>query len=92
MKASTAKPTPMTLTHDDFETALVAELQHLRTSERKLQRMYPRLKTAPQLRSQFMEQLAEMQLRAERLDAVLNPVGALRFPMLANTFCNLPAA
>jgi hypothetical protein len=33
----------------------------------------------PQLRGRFVEQLGEMQLRAQRLDAVLNPVGALQF-------------
>ncbi len=64
---------------DDFETAVIAELRHLRTSEKLLQRMYPRLKGAPQLRNRFLDQLAEMQRRAQRLDAVLNPVGALQF-------------
>jgi len=80
MKASKPKSTP---THDEFEIALVAELRHLRNSEKQLQRMYPRLKSRPQLRSGFMQQLAEMQMRAERLDAVLNPVSALRAPQVA---------
>ena len=57
---------------------MVAELRHLRTSEKLLQRMYPRLKTMPQLRDQFMQQLADMQLRAQRLDAILNPIGAMQ--------------
>jgi ferritin-like metal-binding protein YciE len=92
MKALKSKPAQTKLAHDDFESALVAELQHLRTSERKLQRMYPRLKTAPQLRSEFVEQLAEMQLRAERLDAVLNPFTALRSPIPVNAVRNMPAA
>jgi ferritin-like metal-binding protein YciE len=68
-------------THDEFETALVVELQHLRTSERLLQRMYPRLKSKPQLRDRFLQQLAEMQLRAQRLDAVLSPMNALQSPL-----------
>jgi hypothetical protein len=80
MKASKPKSTP---THDEFEIALVAELTHLRNSEKQLQRMYPRLKTRPQLLSGFMQQLADMQMRAERLDAVLNPIGALRSPLMA---------
>jgi ferritin-like metal-binding protein YciE len=64
---------------DEFESALVAELVELRRSEKALQKMYPRLKSKPQLRERFLEQLAEMQQRAHRLDAVLNPLGALHF-------------
>jgi ferritin-like metal-binding protein YciE len=64
---------------DEFENALVAELEELRRSEKVLQKMYPRLKTKPQLRTVFLKQLADMQDRAYRLDAVLNPVGAMQF-------------
>jgi ferritin-like metal-binding protein YciE len=64
---------------DEFENALVAELEELRRSEKALQKMYPRLKTKPQLRTVFLKQLADMQDRAYRLDAVLNPVGAMQF-------------
>jgi ferritin-like metal-binding protein YciE len=79
MKTSQCKAARATIAHDEFETALVAELRHLRTCEKALQSMYPRLKSTPQLRGRFLQQLAEMQLRAERLDAVLNPVGAFQF-------------
>lgn len=79
MKASQSKAAHSLSAHDEFETALVAELRHLRTCEKALQSMYPRLKTAPQLRNKFLQQLAEMQLRANRLDAVLNPVTAYQF-------------
>ena len=65
--------------NDEFETAVLAELQHLRKCEKRLQTMYPRLESMPQLRGRFVQQLGEMQLRAQRLDAVLNPVGALQF-------------
>ena len=64
---------------DEFENALVGELEQLRKSERALQKMYPRLKSKPQLRSRFLQQLAEMHQRTHRLDAVLNPIGALEF-------------
>jgi ferritin-like metal-binding protein YciE len=64
---------------DEFENVLIAELEELRKSEKALQKMYPRLKSRPQLRIQFLEQLADMRQRAERLDAVLNPIGALQF-------------
>ena len=65
---------------EEFESVLMAELEELRRSEKALQKMYPRLKSKPQLRTQFLQQLADMQQRAYRLDAVLNPVGALQFP------------
>jgi ferritin-like metal-binding protein YciE len=68
-----------TRSQDEFESALMAELEELRKTEKALQKMYPRLKTKPQLRVQFLEQLADMQQRAHRLDAVLNPIGALQF-------------
>jgi len=79
MKALQSKAARSVSAPDEFETALVAELRHLRTCEKALQSMYPRLKTTPQLRGRFLQQLAEMQLRAERLDAVLNPIGAYHF-------------
>jgi ferritin-like metal-binding protein YciE len=68
---------------DEFEDALMAELEELRKSEKALQKMYPRLKHKPKLRIAFLQQLADMQRRAERLDGVLNPIGALRFASLA---------
>jgi ferritin-like metal-binding protein YciE len=71
---------------------LVAELHHLRTSERLLQRMYPRLKTMPQLRNRFLQKLAEMQVRAQRLEAVLSPIGALRPTLTVAPAVNSPAA
>jgi ferritin-like metal-binding protein YciE len=92
MKASKSKPVQPKPAHDEFETALVAELRHLRTSEQFLQRMYPRLKTMPQLRNRFLQQLAEMQLRAQRLEAVLNPIGALQSPLPLASAVSTPAA
>lgn len=64
---------------DEFESALLAELVELRKTERALQKMYPRLKSKPQLRTPFLQKLAEMQQRAYRLDVVLNPLGAIEF-------------
>jgi len=71
MKA--VKSTPL---QDEFERALVAELEELRKSEKALQKMFPRLESRPQLRTRFLRQLADMQQRAYRLDVVLNPSGA----------------
>jgi ferritin-like metal-binding protein YciE len=62
---------------DEFENVLLAELHQLRRTEKALEKLYPRLKSRPQLRGRFLQQLADMQQRAYRLDAVLNPLGAL---------------
>ena len=83
MKTSCSKygrPAPL---QDEFEDVLMAEFEELRKTEKALQKMYPRLKQAPKLRIAFLRELAEMQRRAERLDGVLNPIGALRFASLA---------
>jgi len=67
---------------DDFDAILVAELKTLRDGERHLQRLFSRLRSQPQLRDRFLMELAAIQQRAERLDAVLNPL----------TFFDAPAA
>jgi ferritin-like metal-binding protein YciE len=64
---------------DEFENALLAELEELRRSEKALQKMYPRLRTKPQLRPRFLALLADMQERTHRLDIVLDPLAALEF-------------
>jgi len=68
---------------DEFENVLLAELQELRRTEKALERLYPRLKSKPQLRTRFLQQLSDMQLRACRLDAVLNPTGAQFAPSVS---------
>jgi ferritin-like metal-binding protein YciE len=84
MKA--AKSTPW---QDEFESVVVDELEQLRRSEKALKKLYPRLKSKPHLRVRFLQELADMQQRAYRLDAVLNPVGAMQFaqpaPMAAQS-------
>jgi len=62
--------------HNNFDAVVVAEIQILRSGERRLERLYSDLQTKPQLRDHFLRELAELQLRADRLDAVLSPVGA----------------
>ena len=59
---------------DDFDAVLIAELETLRDGERRLQRLFSRLPSQPQLRDRFLMELAAIQQRAERLDAVLNPL------------------
>lgn len=62
---------------NNFDAIVVAELQILRTGERRLERLYSDLRTKPQLRTHFLRELAELKLRAGRLEAVLSPVGTL---------------
>jgi len=62
--------------HNNFDAVVVAEIQMLRSGERRLERLYSDLQTKPQLRDRFLRELAALQLRADRLDAVLSPVGA----------------
>ena len=63
-----------------FDAMLVAEIQILRSGEQRLARLYSDLQTKPQLRGDFLRELAELQLRADRLDAVLSPVGTMNSP------------
>jgi hypothetical protein len=65
---------------DDFDAVLVAELETLRDGERRLQRLFSRLRSQPQLRDRFLMELAAIQQRTERLDAVLNPLQVFTAP------------
>ena len=60
-----------------FDAIVVAEIQILRSGEQRLERLYSDLESKPQLRDDFLRELAELQMRADRLDAVLSPVGAM---------------
>jgi len=62
---------------NNFDAVVVAELQILRSGERRLEQLYSDLESKPQLRNDFLRELAELQMRADRLDAVLSPVGAM---------------
>jgi hypothetical protein len=62
---------------NNFDAVVVAEIQILRSGERRLERLYSDLESKPQLRGDFLRELAELQMRAERLDAVLSPLGAM---------------
>jgi hypothetical protein len=71
-----------TVRQDDFDTVLVAELETLRESEKRLERLYRRLLRKPHLRESFLCELSEVQQRTERLDAVLNPLEFFKAPAL----------
>lgn len=81
-----------TRSDDDFDAVLVAELETLRNGERHLQRLYPQLRHRPELRDSFLRMLFEIQQRADRLNAVLNPIDAFEsFPAFSASVTN-PAA
>jgi hypothetical protein len=63
--------------NNNFDAVVVAEIQILRSGERRLEQLYSDLESKPQLRNDFLRELAELQMRADRLDAVLSPVGAM---------------
>jgi hypothetical protein len=63
--------------NNNFDAVVVAEIQILRSGERRLERLYSEMESKPQLRDDFLRELAELQMRADRLDAVLSPVGAM---------------
>ena len=77
---------------DDFDAILVAELETLRDGERRLQRLFSRLRSQPQLRDRFLLELAAIQQRTERLDAVLNPLKFFGAPAPFATPTLSPAA
>ena len=57
--------------HDDFDDQVVSELQTLWEGEQSLGRLYLQLRKKPQLRELFLRELANVQQRAEHLQAVL---------------------
>jgi hypothetical protein len=65
--------------NNNFDAVVVAEIQILRSGERRLEQLYSDLESKPQLRDDFLRELAELQMRADRLDAVLSPVGAMNY-------------
>lgn len=58
---------------NNFEALVVSELQLLRLGEQRLERLYSELRKKPQLRANFLRDLTLLQLRADRLDALLGP-------------------
>jgi hypothetical protein len=57
-----------------LENIVITELVYLRESEDRLQRLYTHLGKKPHLRDEFMSELAELQMRADRVDALIDPM------------------
>jgi hypothetical protein len=68
--------TPSTTAYQkrNLENIVITELAYLRESEDRLQRLYTRLGKKPHLRDEFMSELAELQMRADRVDALIDPM------------------
>jgi hypothetical protein len=62
---------PATL-DDAADRFLLTELQILRSGEERLQRLFPSLGLHPQFQKLFLQELAEVRERADRLDGILN--------------------
>jgi hypothetical protein len=81
---------PLAVAADDsFETLLLTELEIVRSGKERLERLFPKLRHHPQLKECFLQELAEVQQRANRLDAILN--GTATFENIPAA-CQLPAA
>ena len=79
-------------TEDDLDMILLNELELLRVGQRRLQSLYEKLPAQPQLRGRFLQGLAEVQQRAERLNAVVDPVAHFYGPHEIHATTLTPAA
>jgi hypothetical protein len=55
---------------------ILVEVDRLRSERNRLERLYPHLESKPQLRIEFLTDLAALQVRADRLDTLLTPAPA----------------
>ena len=61
------------VTRDEaFDQLILMDLEALRSGERRLQQLFPSLLDHPPLRELFLQELAEVQDRADRLEEMLN--------------------
>jgi hypothetical protein len=68
--------------HDASDQFVLTELEILRSGEERLQRLFPNLGLHPQFQTFFLQELAEIRERADRLDGILN---------CSNTFSAAPS-
>jgi hypothetical protein len=72
-------------TRDQYFEGVIAELQALRTEEHRLIHLYPRLRRRPKLRMRFLMDLANLRVRADRLNSSLDPITQLQDSDAAQT-------
>lgn len=81
-----------TSSREDFDAVLVEELKILQNSERRLEKLFPKLRSQPELREYFLLELTEVRQRADRLNGVLNPLRIGEVPIAAEAPTFRPAA
>lgn len=73
---------------ESFDKFVLTELEIVKSSEERLERLFPKLRLNPQLQDGFLQELAAVRKRADRLDAILNRLESIQLPMPSQ----LPAA
>lgn len=76
--------------NEAFDTFVLTELEIVRSSEERLEQLFAKLRLNPQLQDCFLQELAAVRKRADRLDAILNGLDVVQLPMAA--YNHLPAA
>lgn len=76
--------------NETFDRFVLTELEIVRSSEERLERLFPKLRLSPQLQKCFLQELQVVRKRAERLDAILNGLEATQLRMAG--YDQLPAA
>jgi uncharacterized coiled-coil DUF342 family protein len=66
-----------------FDRFVRTELEIVRSSEERLERLFAKLRLNPQLENCFLQELAAVRKRAERLDAILNGFEPIEAPVLS---------
>ena len=83
--------TRSTARNDSFDKLVLTELEIVRNSEERLERLFPKLRLNPQLQDCFLQELAAVRQRADRLDAILNGLEAVEMLPVA-AYNHVPAA
>ena len=89
----TGDPREMTQTaakNESFDRFVLGELEIVRGCEERLERLFPKLRLNPKLRDCFLQELAAVRKRAERLNAILSGFEAVQAPVI--NCGHLPAA
>jgi hypothetical protein len=73
---------------ESLDKFVLTELEIVKSSEERLERLFPKLRLNPQLQDGFLQELAAVRKRADRLDAILNGLESIQLPMPSQ----LPAA
>ena len=77
--------------NDSLDKLVLTELEIVRSSEERLARLFPKLRLNPQLQDCFLQELAAVRQRADRLDAILSGLDAMEMMPFAS-LNQLPAA